>query len=130
MNDINIIPCKQLKCVVYPVCKHKTLIECLTLSHFLNVYFRNELKIDLKEIDPVEYEISDDDTFKFWSFVRKYLPSAESVTIHSISSEDLAIREVDLHMTLNKYDVATFRIVSKIKKEIVFRIAKRILENG
>lgn len=129
MSDINNIPCKQLKCIIYPVCKNKTKIECETLSHFLNVYFNNELKITLENIDPIEFEISNNDTVKFWKFIRTHLPLAESVTVYSISMEKHAIRDINLHMTINKQEGATFRLVSKIKKEITSKIYERIIHN-
>lgn len=127
MNDINNIPCRQLKCVVYPVCKFKTEIDCLTMSHFLNVYFHNELKTDLSQIDPYDYQPSNEDTIKIWSFIRKHLPSAESVTVYNISLEKQILREINLHMTLSKDGVATFRMVSRIKKEIITTISEKVL---
>jgi hypothetical protein len=130
MSDINNIPCKQLKCILYPACKHKTAINCNTLSDFLNVYMNIELKIDIKELGPYHFEIDEHDANRFWMFIRKHLPSAERVIVHNIWVDRKNIlTETNIVMELSKNNIASFKLITTIKKEVFMCVTERMLKH-
>lgn len=43
------IPCKQNKCLLYPACRDKTIINCETLLRYIESKFKEDSKTEHKE---------------------------------------------------------------------------------
>ena len=63
------IPCLQLKCLKYPVCQSKEVIQCTQLRNFYN------------SITPVAY------THKNWDTIHKYLPKVMKIISEELDEE-------------------------------------------
>jgi len=54
-------PCKNIKCISYPVCRHKQIIECETLVIYYGLWFKMEYPWTASHI---------------WSQINRVLPQA------------------------------------------------------
>ena len=58
-------PCKNIKCISYPVCIHKKVIDCSTLIKYYEMWFKMEYPHTASHI---------------WAEINKILPNVHQVT--------------------------------------------------
>lgn len=105
-------PCKESKCISFPVCLSKQKIKCNLLAKHIGEYITEKFGIVFSEIEPGSFSLKYERSAELWKYLNSFLINLNEVTISvSWGESGLYKLEVVLQQTKN----SSYRCVNVIQ---------------